>query len=71
MAKIKNETGEDRILPWLGDRLVLAGQVVEVSDDDVYAYTQQDGWKPADDAAKKAHKAAVAGPASDDNEEQA
>ena len=52
MPKIKNATGEDRILPWLHDRLVLAGQVVEVNADDVYAYTCQVGWEPADDEAK-------------------
>jgi hypothetical protein len=55
MAKIKNTTGEDRILPWLNDRLVLAGQVVDVPDADVYAYTQQVGWEPADEAARAAH----------------
>lgn len=58
MAKIKNTFGEDRIVPWLGDRLVLAGQVVDVPDDDVYAYTQQSGWAPFDDQAKALHEAA-------------
>ena len=52
MPKIKNVTGEDRTLPWLNDRLVLAGQEIEVSDADVYSYTQQVGWDPADDDAE-------------------
>lgn len=60
MAKIKNVFGEDRTLPWLGNRLVLDGQVVEVPDEDVYAYTQQSGWEPADDAAQGIHDEAAA-----------
>lgn len=60
MATIKNKTGEDRLLPWLGDRLVLAGQVVDVPDDDVYAYTQQEGWEPVDEAARTRHEHAHA-----------
>lgn len=59
MAKIKNVSGVDLVVPWLGDRLVLAGQVVEVPDGDVYAYTQQESWDPADAAAKKAHDKAA------------
>lgn len=31
--KIKNTSGVDLTLPWLGSRLVLAGQVIEVADD--------------------------------------
>lgn len=58
MAKIRNTTGEDRTLPWLGGRLVLEGQVVDVPDEDTYAYTQQSGWEPVDEAAKAAHDAA-------------
>lgn len=55
MAKIKNVSGEDRVVPALGGRLVVAGGVVEVSDADVYGYTQQDVWEPVDDAAQDAH----------------
>jgi hypothetical protein len=60
MAKIRNASGEDRLVPWLGDRLVLAGQVVDVPDDDVYAFTQQTAWSPADPAATEAHDTAEA-----------
>ena len=70
MAKIKNQSGDDLILPWLGDRLVLAGQVVEVPDDDVYAYTQQSCWDPSDKDAKAIHGEAE-NPKSDTNEEKA
>ena len=38
MARIKNVSGEDRTLD---GRLVLAGQVVEVPDEDVESYTCQ------------------------------
>ena len=55
MAKIKNVSGEDRVVPALGGRLVMAGGVVEVSDADVYGYTQQEAWKPVDDEAQDAH----------------
>lgn len=41
MAKIKNVSGEDRIVPALGHRLVLAGQVIEVPDDAAESYTCQ------------------------------
>jgi hypothetical protein len=61
MAKVKNISGGDLTVPWLGGRLVLAGQVVEVPDDDTYAYTQQTStWEPNDAKAKSAHKAAEA-----------
>jgi hypothetical protein len=59
MAKIRNTTGEDRILPWLGDRLVLDGQVVDVPAEDVYAYTQQEGWAPVDEDAQAIHDEAA------------
>lgn len=53
--KIKNTSGEDRLVPWL-NRLVMAGQVVEVPAEDVWAYTQQSGaWEPADDEAQAEH----------------
>ena len=56
MGKIKNVSGEDLVVPWLGGRLVVAGQAVEVPDDEVYAYTQQTStWAPGDEAAEKAH----------------
>lgn len=58
MARIKNEYGEDRIVPSLGDRLVLAGEVVEVPDEAVYGFTCQAGWSPADTDAREADTAA-------------
>lgn len=63
MAKIKNVSGEDRLVPGLGGRLVLAGAVVEVPDEDAHAYTcQETNWAPADKAATKAHDAAAPTP---------
>lgn len=32
MAKIRNVSGEPRIVPWLGDRLVDDDEVVEIPD---------------------------------------
>lgn len=50
MAKVKNVSGEDRLVPALGDRLVLAGQVVEVPDEVAETYTcQTANWQAADD----------------------
>ena len=47
VGKIRNISGQARTLPWLGDRLVLDGQVVEVPAEDVTAYTQQEAiWEP-------------------------
>ena len=61
MARIKNTSGQDRLVPWLGGRLVVAGAVVEVPAEDVTAYTQQVGtWAPADDKAQQLHDAASA-----------
>lgn len=58
MAKVKNITGEDRIV---GGRLVLAGAVLEVAPDEVWSYTcQGPNWAPADDEAQVEHDAAVA-----------
>jgi hypothetical protein len=56
MSRIKNVSGEDLVVPWLGDRLVQAGQIVEVPDADVYSYTQTASWEPTDKAARDAHK---------------
>jgi hypothetical protein len=56
-AKVKNVSGEDLTVAWLNNRLVLAGQAVEVPVEDVFAYTQQaETWEPYDNAAKKVHK---------------
>ena len=41
MAKIKNVSGEDLLVPGLGHRLVISGAVVEVPDDDAESYTCQ------------------------------
>lgn len=61
MAKVKNISGEDRYVPWVGDRLVLAGQVIEVPDGDSYAYTSQvQTWAPADKATQTLHDKAYA-----------
>ena len=50
MAQIQNISGEARDVPGLG-LIVEAGQIVDVPDDDVYAYTQQAGmWAPIGDA---------------------
>lgn len=46
MAKIKNVSGEDLLVPGLGDRLVIAGAVVEVPDEAAESYTcQASTWK--------------------------
>lgn len=75
MAKIKNKSGDDRIVPGLGGRLVLAGALVELDAADVASYTCQTSiWEPADDEACAAHDAAFAEPAEPaitDNEGQA
>lgn len=58
MAKIRNVSGNDLVVPSLGGRLVLAGQIVDVDDDAVYGFTQQaPNWEPADDAAQALHDA--------------
>lgn len=58
MAKIQNVSGDDRTVPSLGGRLVLADQIVEVPDDAVYGFTQQtDVWAPAGEGAQEAHDA--------------
>lgn len=45
MAKIKNVSGEDLLVPGLGGRLVLAGAVVEVPDEEAESYTcQESNW---------------------------
>jgi len=45
MAKVKNVSGSDLLVPWLGGRLVLAGAVVDVPDEDVESYTcQESNW---------------------------
>lgn len=62
MARIKNTSGQDLLVPWLGGRLVVAGAVVEVPAEDVAAYTQQTAtWEPADKATQKIHDAAFKG----------
>ena len=65
--KIKNTSGEDRLVSWLGGRMVLAGQVVDVPEADVYSYTQQSIWEPADAAAKAVHKNALDGTSRDED----
>lgn len=54
MAKIRNTSGEDRLVPALGWVEVKAGAVVEVDDDDLAAYTDQVGiWAPSGAETKK------------------
>jgi len=61
VAKIRNKSGDDRIVSGLDGRLVLAGQKVDVHVEDVHAYTcQVTIWEPADDEAQAAHDAAEA-----------
>lgn len=61
MAKIRNVSGNDLIVPALGGRLVLAGQVVELDAADVFGFTQQTpNWEPADKPAQAAHNKADA-----------
>lgn len=56
MAKIKNISGEPLVVPALGGRMVLAGQEVEVSEEDVYGFTcQTSTWAPVGDEARAAH----------------
>ena len=58
MAKVKNVSGEDRIVQ---GRLVLAGAVLEVPADEVWSYTcQEPNWAPADDEAQAVHDDAYA-----------
>lgn len=45
MARIKNISGEDLLVPGLDGRLVLAGQIVDVPDEVADAYTcQETNW---------------------------
>ena len=61
MAKIKNISGQDRTVPHLGGRLVLAGQVVDVDDEDAAAFlVQTEVW--ADPDAKPAPAKTAAAP---------
>lgn len=63
MAKVKNISGDDRVVPAADGRLVLAGTLLEVPVEDVYAYTCQETiWAPGDAEAQNAHDAAVAEP---------
>lgn len=77
MAKIRNTHGYDVVVPALGGRLVLDGQIVEVADDLVESFTHPSapsaGWAPSDKAAKDIHAAAVkaAEPTGEDESEPA
>lgn len=68
MPKLKNVSGSDRTVPSLGGRVVVNGEVVEVSDDEVYGFTcQEANWKPADKATQKIHDDAHAAQAQANN----
>ncbi|GAA4358417.1 hypothetical protein [Angustibacter luteus] len=55
MAQIRNVSGQDLDVPW-EDRVVPAGEVLELDERDVWSYTQQEGvWEPADEAAQTEH----------------
>lgn len=61
MPRIKNVSGSDRAVPSLGGRVVVNGEVVEVSEDEVYGFTcQESNWKPGDKATQKIHDEAHA-----------
>lgn len=46
MPKIKNISGEDLVVPALGNRLVLSGQVIDVDEADVEGYVcQESTWR--------------------------
>lgn len=63
---IRNVSGEDRIVPWLGGRLVVADAVVEVPDEDAEAYLcQTETWAPAGKPSKPAKTAADNGDSSE------
>ncbi|MBP9918710.1 MAG: hypothetical protein KBF43_09005 [Dermatophilaceae bacterium] len=69
MSKIRNVSGDARVVPGLGGRFVDVGQVVDVDDELVASYTGQAGiWEPADHAAQLAHDAAYAEPAATEAE---
>ncbi len=51
MTKIRNVSGEDRTVPSLGGRLVLAGQVVEVDEPEGFT-CQTDVWAAETDKKK-------------------
>lgn len=58
MPKVKNISSEPLIVPALGGRMVLPGQVVEVGESDVYGFTcQTETWAPSGDDAQAAHDA--------------
>ena len=64
-SKIKNISGRDRIVPWLGGRIVFAGQEVEVPTEDLKSYTAQKSiWR----AVKEKREAAPKQPADDSQE---
>ena len=62
MAKIRNTSGQDVEVPALG-RMVLAGQVIEVPDEQVEGFTHPGApselWAPSDKTAKDIHAALV------------
>jgi hypothetical protein len=56
VAKIKNVSGQDLIVPALGGRIVLVGQVVDVDAVNVYAFTCQPGnWLATNKEGTDAH----------------
>ena len=52
MPKIRNVSGEDRVVPWLGHRVVVVDEVVSVPDADPYI-SQESTWALVDDAKGK------------------
>lgn len=52
MPKIRNVSGEARIVPWLGGRVVDVDEVVDVPDADPYT-SQENVWAAVGGPAKK------------------
>lgn len=61
--RVKSPYAEPRIVPWLGDRVVDAGEIVDVPGEHLANYVAA-GWTPTD-AQAKAAAAKLAEPAAD------
>lgn len=51
--RVKQPYDEPRIVPWLGDRVVEAGEIVDVPGDMLASFLEA-GWTPTDAQAKAA-----------------
>lgn len=60
MQNIRNISGDDRTVPYLGDAFVMAGQIVQVDDDVLESFIcQATNWQHVDDAGEPIAAAAV------------